>query len=117
MSPDQNGQIRVQGLTKGTYYFLETNPGYGYIYDRDENGAPVTRYDFEITGMEENNRVTVTAYNRRLEGPLTIKKLVVNADGTPLTDEQLALEFIFTVTFSDGAPTPAKSAKAHRKRS
>ena len=88
---DQNGQIRVQGLTKGTYYFLETNPGYGYIYDRDENGAPVTRYDFEITGMEENNRVSVTAYNRRLEGPLTIKKLVVNAGGTPLTDEQLAL--------------------------
>ena len=105
---DQNGQIRVQGLTKGTYYFLETNPGYGYIYDRDENGAPVTRYDFEITGMEENNRVSVTAYNRRLEGPLTIKKLVVNAGGTPLTDEQLALEFIFTVTFSDGGAYTCK---------
>lgn len=99
---DQNGQIRVQGLTKGKYYFLETNPGYGYTYDQDVSGAPITRYDFEITGLEENNRLTVTAYNRRLEGPLTIKKLVVNADGTPLTDEQLALEFVFTVTFSDG---------------
>lgn len=96
---------------------METNPGYGYIYDRDENGAPVTRYDFEITGMEENNRVSVTAYNRRLEGPLTIKKLVVNAGGTPLTYSNWRRNSYLPSHFPTEAPTPAKSAKAPSKRS
>ena len=99
---DQNGQIRLQGLTNGQYFFLETRPGYGFTFDQDEKGDPITRYDFTVTGLEVNNRLTVTAYNRRQLGPLTIGKLVENADGSPLTDAQKALEFAFTVSFSDG---------------
>ena len=38
----------------------------------------------------------------QLDGWLEITKTVRNADGTPLTPEQAARQFAFTVTFGDG---------------
>ena len=98
---DQNGQIRVQGLRSGRYYFIETLPGSNYIFDKDGSNNAITRYDFEINGLEQNNRRVVTAWNRRLEGPLTISKIVKNSGGEVLSAAQQAESFEFTVTFSE----------------
>ena len=100
---DKNGQIQVYGLHPGVYYFEETHPGYSYVYDRDENGGVVVRYEFTLTGDElVNPSVKITAYNRRVTGALIIAKAVRNEDGAPLTSEQRDMEFSFIVTFSDG---------------
>lgn len=96
---DKDGKISLQ-LPKGKYYFVENSPAPGYLFDTDENGQRKTRYDFLITG-DETESVVVTAYNIPTEGPLTIQKIVQNADGTPCRKEQLDTEFTFTVTFSD----------------
>ncbi len=97
---DENGTISVS-LKPGEYYFEESAPAPGFTFDIDETGQRVTRYPFTVTG-EETETVIVTAYNIRLQGALSVQKLVENADGSPLTDEQKQQEFVFTVTFSDG---------------
>lgn len=96
---DENGNILVQ-LPYGSYYFEEIDPSPGYDFDR-ENGEKKTRYPFTITGSQEGV-MTVPVYNVPLQGALTIRKLVDNADQTPLIPEQQEEEFTFTVTFSDG---------------
>ncbi len=96
---DENGKISVQ-LVAGKYYFEEVSPSIGYTYDTDSNGKSVTRYYFEVVEQEET--ITVKAYNKRLEGDLLIRKTVENTDGAPLTDVQIKTAFEFTVTFSDG---------------
>lgn len=98
LTTDALGKI-VRELAPGSYYFEETYPGLGYGFDLD-GGRPVTRYPFTVTGDEE--KVTVTVYDRRLWGPLMIQKTVANADGSPLTQAQKDQLFTFTVTFSDG---------------
>lgn len=97
---DENGKIPVR-LPPGDYYFEEAAPAPGFDFDRDEQGQRITRYPFTITG-EEIESVVVTAYNIRRQGPLMIEKTVRNADGSPLTEEQIQQEFTFVVTFSDG---------------
>lgn len=96
---DENGKIRVQ-LPVGEFYFLETSPSLGYTYDTDVNGGSVTKYSFVVTGQEE--KVTVTAYNRKLNGNLLIRKTVENSDGSALNPNQQNTAFEFTVVFSDG---------------
>lgn len=94
------GKIPVH-LSKGDYYFEEADPGPSHIFDTDENGQRKTRYPFTVTG--DSTQVTiVTAYNVLLEGSLAIRKIVQNADDSPLTAEQEQEPFEFTVTFSDG---------------
>lgn len=51
---------------------------------------------------EQDELVTVNAYNIRLTGNLLIRKIVENADGSLLTDGQMQTDFTFEVTFSDG---------------
>ena len=97
---DENGKIPVR-LPPGDYYFEEFTPAPGFDFDKDEQGQRITRYPFTITG-EETEAVIVTAYNIRRQGALTIGKTVQNADGSPLTEEQIQQEFTFVVTFSDG---------------
>lgn len=96
---DENGRINVQ-LVAGKYYFEEATPSIGYTYDTDQNGDPITRYHFTVTENDEN--ITVKAYNIRLHGDLLIRKTVENTDGAPLNDMQKKTPFTFTVTFSDG---------------
>ena len=95
---DDEGKIAVS-LTSGEYYFEETDPGISHTFD-EENGAVKTRYPFTVTG-EETAVVQVMAYNQRLTGNLTVEKIIVNSDGSAVTEEQAGEEFIFTVTFSD----------------
>lgn len=96
---DADGKIAVQ-LPKGDYYFEEADPGPSHTFDT-ENGQRKTRYPFTVTGGGSAEVTVVTAYNVPLEGPLTIRKIVQNADGSPLTEEQEQKLFEFTVTFSD----------------
>ena len=97
---DSDGTISVS-LEPGEYYFEEFSPAPGFAFDTDAGGNRITRYPFVVTG-NETEEVVVTAYNIRLQGALSVQKLVENADGSPLTDEQKAQEFVFTVAFSDG---------------
>ena len=97
---DSEGKIHVQ-LPKGDYYFEEADPGPSHTFDT-ENGQRKTRYPFTVAGGGTEEVTVVTAYNVPLEGPLTIRKIVQNADGSPLTEEQEQEAFEFTVTFSDG---------------
>ena len=96
---DENGQINVNGLLPGEYFFLETNPPSGFTFDVGEHGERITRYYFTITGDDE--LTTVTAYNRRITGDLIVEKTVRNADNSTLTQEQLNQEFEFVVTFTN----------------
>lgn len=96
---DEHGRISVQ-LPPGNYYFEEIMPAPGYDFDR-ENGAAKTRYEFTVT-EDATSPITVRVYNVPLEGQLVVQKLVVNADDTPLSQEQKDQLFEFTVTFSDG---------------
>lgn len=97
---DSQGNIQVQ-LPQGDYYFEEADPGPNHTFDT-ENGQRKTRYPFTVKAGEDGVVTVVTAYNVPLEGPLTIRKIVENADGSPLTEEQKQEVFEFTVTFSDG---------------
>ena len=95
-----DGKVSVS-LEPGEYYFEESAPAPGFSFDIDETGQRVTRYPFTITG-DETETVIVTAYNVRLQGRLSVQKLVENADDSPLTEAQQQQEFTFTVVFSDG---------------
>ena len=97
---DEKGKIAVQ-LPAGSYYFEELAPSTGFTFDTDKTGQRIIRYPFTVTG-EETEPVMVTAYNVRLQGTLSVQKVVENADNSPLTEEQKQQEFTFTVAFSDG---------------
>jgi hypothetical protein len=55
-------------LPPGNYYFLETRPGNGFVYDNNQDGSAITRYDIEITGGETKT-VIILAYNLRDDLP------------------------------------------------
>lgn len=97
---DDEGKIAVE-LKPGDYYFEEYTPPPGFMFDTDEQLQRITRYPFIVTD-QGTDPVVVTAYNIRLQGALTIEKLVENADSSAVTDEQKQQAFGFTVTFSDG---------------
>lgn len=100
---DENGRIVLPNLKPGSYYFLETNPGYSHDYDKDENGNTINKYPFTVGSFSpEGEILTVKAYNRLKSADLIISKTVQNADGSALNDVQLDREFEFTVTFTDG---------------
>lgn len=96
---DEAGEIPLR-LPAGSYYFEEVLPAPGYDFD-SQNEEPVIYYPF-ILFEGDSDEVVVTAYNVQLPGSLVIQKTVQNVDGTPLTSEQLAQDFTFTVEFSDG---------------
>ena len=98
---DNAGRILPLNLAPGQYYFTETKPPQGYVFDFDGETL-VTRYDFQVTGLESiDEPVRITAYNRRLTGELTVAKTVQNADGSELTAQQSSEAFEFLVEFFD----------------
>jgi len=102
MTTDANGEILLQtGIETGTYYFEEYRPSDGYTYVTDEAGAAVTRHSFWFD-RDSSTETVVRMYNRRMTATLDVTKKLVNADGTPLTPEQLERPFQFSVMFSDG---------------
>jgi pilin isopeptide linkage protein len=94
-----DGKIQLH-LRPGDYYFLETDPGYGYTWDAD-SGGDIRRYPFTVMSRETSD-IIVTAWNRRVTGKLILQKTVKNENGDPLTAAQRDTAFAFTVTFSDG---------------
>lgn len=99
LTTDDSGVISLQ-LPAGSYYFEEVSPPPTFTFD-SQDGERITKYPFAVpeNGTET---VTVTIYNLKLSGSLSIRKTVENADGSPLSEEQLEKEFTFTVSFSDG---------------
>lgn len=96
---DAEGKCYAE-LPVGSYYFYEVTPPEGYTYEQAE-GVAIRKYPFTV-GESQEETVTVTAYNIRAEGALTIQKIVENADTSPLSEEQLNEKFGFIVTFGDG---------------
>ena len=95
---DSKGQIKVDGLSSGNYYFEETAPSYGYDFDV-ENDVPITKYHFTITNEDAGTIVEVDAYNRRQQSALEITKIVELAEGQTLPAGWENQEFTFTVEF------------------
>ena len=106
MTTDDAGTITIQ-LPAGEYYFEEFSLPPSFTFDRQDN-EQITKYPFEVPENGEET-VTVTAYNIRLSGSLSIRKTVKSADASPLGEEHLTKDFTFTVLFSDGG------AYAYRK--
>ena len=107
-STDDSGAIMIEGLDKGDYLFLETNPTYAYDYYQ-KDGHEQKEFCFTIDDANKDEDVIhVAAYNQRAVADLSIKKLVKNSDESPLTAEQLGQEFVFTFTLTDNTfPTDA----------
>ena len=75
-----NGRIIVEGLEEGEYYWLETEPGYGWTFDRDTNDNEIKKYPFTVETNSDGVLMPVVckAYNQRLYADITIYKRVEN---------------------------------------
>jgi len=82
---DNNGKIIIDEIEPGEYYFLETNPSYGYEFDEEE-GNTVNRYDFTIQEGVDNINTVVHAFNRRITGSLSISKEVVVPESSEISE-------------------------------
>lgn len=80
---DKNGQISVDGLSKGTYRFIETDRGddnYGYIMDGATTYEFVVGADGKITYKDETKKnITITVKN---EKPDLTKEVKDRTDST-----------------------------------
>jgi hypothetical protein len=105
---DALGVIELPVLVKeGRYYLLETAPPPGFALDRDALGRDMARYCFDATGLlGSGETLTLTVYNRHLDGNLIVEKRVRNSDGAPLTESQREAAFAFRVAFADGGSYP-----------
>jgi len=99
---DEKGNITLNNIIEGNYYFLETNPTADFTYDTEADGTLKKKYSFSTSEADSQRKINITAYNKRLPSQLIVTKTVVNADGSELTDAQKQIEFEFTVTFGDG---------------
>lgn len=104
---DENGQFLLPQLPVGEYRLVEIDipTGFGLV-----NNNPYT--EFTLTFNAENEIVVlvgnevvdlVVVYNERLFDELAVDKIVINADGSELTDAQRELQFTFDVEFRDAA--------------
>ena len=105
---DENGRIQANRLAAGSYFWLETDPPYGYAFDKNSEGDEITRYPFTLKKDESGvlRPVTIYAYNNRLYADLTLSKTAENEDGSGLTEEQLNIKFEFTISFASLADGP-----------
>ncbi|MCL2024788.1 MAG: DUF5979 domain-containing protein [Coriobacteriia bacterium] len=105
---DLSGQILVRIPAEdddgndvgGTYIFREIQPPYGFQADPRR---PSPDYPVELGGILGFLTVFAQAYNVSMESNLLVSKEIQNADGVPLTQEQLDQEFHYTLIF-DRAP-------------
>lgn len=92
---DSMGEITADNLTSGEYCFVKISTAYGYTYDMDESENIINEYFFTLGPdvVDENDSISITAYNRIVTGDLTITNTVENYDGTELLEEQIEKEF------------------------
>jgi pilin isopeptide linkage protein len=96
---NQRGEIIVENLAVGHYYFEEISPPQGYEFVKDTAGQAITKTPFEMkTGEDEF--LDLTVYNALLMGELTVRKEVQRSDGSALSDEDKNQAFKFKLTFS-----------------
>lgn len=105
---DENGEIFLDDLTPGSYYFEEVTPTGGYDFLADDTGKAITQFPFEIKGIPDEH-LYLSVYNRLLTGDLTIQKQVTVPEGWGLTDADKAQVFHFTVTFTENGQPVTES--------
>ena len=81
---DRNGQVRVDNLLIGDYYFVETGKAVGYQLNNDKIYFSVTTEDAEIGVL-----VTTSTYDVRIKGSATLVK--TNPDGDYVKDAVFTL--------------------------
>ena len=74
---DKNGQIIIENLPYGQYYFREVKGLAGYLFDTE------IRYSFEVKA-KENQEIELTVTNERAKHPKT-------GDVTPVTKAMMLL--------------------------
>lgn len=98
---DEDGKIYTE-LPVGNYFWKEIYYTTGWGPDIDENGNSILTYSFEVTDdIEEDDPLIIVAYNLPLEADLEVEKIIVNLDGSELSESQLEQEFEFYIYFSD----------------
>lgn len=66
---DENGEILVENLPYGTYYFEEIEAPSSYVFLTEEN-----HYEFTIDAKADGTTKELTVKNRRIAGSITITK-------------------------------------------